>query len=88
MEERNLYVVYQTDEWHSIDCRRCKGVFESKQEAIAKIVDNHKISPLEWDDMTADEFKEELASELDSFSQTQGYSTNYEIDEVTLNEWA
>ena len=42
---------------------------------------------MEWGDLTGDEFKSELIAELNTMGQTQGYSTNYLIEEITINDW-
>ena len=86
-ERNKLYAVYETDEWHSKDYRICRGVFWSRHEAIGKIAENNGISPIEWGDLTGDEFKSELIAELNTMGQTQGYSTNYSIEEITINDW-
>ena len=36
MTEQYLYPVYETDAWHSLSNRDCKGIYTSKEEAIEK----------------------------------------------------
>lgn len=37
---KQLYIVYETDEWHSTASRDCKGVFMSKTSAIRSITNS------------------------------------------------
>ena len=50
MTEQYLYPVYETDSWHSLSNRDCKGIYTSKEEAIEAIVEHHNI-PLDEFDM-------------------------------------
>ena len=40
---RQIFVVYETDAWHSTSHRECAGVFTSKWAAVNAIVNNHRI---------------------------------------------
>ena len=40
---RQIFVVYETDAWHSLSHRECAGVFTSKWAAVNAIVKNHRI---------------------------------------------
>ena len=43
MKEKYLYPVYQTNAWHSLEHRECKGIYTSKEEgekALKKIENN------------------------------------------------
>ena len=40
---RQIFVVYETDAWHSTNNRECAGVFTSKRAAVSAIVKNHRI---------------------------------------------
>ena len=40
---RQIFVVYETDAWHSMNHRKCAGVFTSKWAAVNAIVKNHRI---------------------------------------------
>ena len=40
---RQIFVVYETDAWHSTSHRECAGVFTSKWAAVNAIVKNHRI---------------------------------------------
>ena len=40
---KQIFVVYETDAWHSINHRECAGVFTSKRAAVNAIVKNHRI---------------------------------------------
>ena len=94
---RQIFVVYETDAWHSTSRRECAGVFTSKWAAVNAIVKNHRIEMDEFFD--EDEVKhtsnrvleaEErriLRKELELNYQTQGYETNYDIEVWNINEW-
>ena len=40
---KQIFVVYETDAWHSTSHRECAGVFTSKWAAVNAIVKNHRI---------------------------------------------
>ena len=40
---KQVYVVYETDAWHSFSSRECKGIFTSKRSAVNAIVRNFDI---------------------------------------------
>ena len=42
---KQIFVVYETDPWHSTSHRECAGVFTSKWAAVNAIVKNHRIEP-------------------------------------------
>ena len=39
---KQVFVVYETDAWHTIANRDCKGIFTSKWSAVNAIVKNHE----------------------------------------------
>lgn len=92
---KEIYVVYETDQWHTISTREDKGVFSSRSAAVNAIVKNHTIDLDEFFDgneQMTDKQKEKevrrlLRNELKVAWQTQGYSTNYEIEAWHFNEW-
>ena len=88
MKEKYLYPVYQTNAWHSLEHRECKGIYTSKEEAIEAIADHHEIPLEEFDGLTAEEAKERIKEELRIPFQTQGYSVNYDIEVWLVNDWA
>ena len=88
MNEQYLYPVYQTNAWHSLEHRECKGIYTSKEEAIEAIADHHEIPLEEFDGLTAEEAKEQIRQELEIPFQTQGYSVNYDIEVWLVNDWA
>ena len=47
---RQIFVVYETDAWHSMNHRKCAGVFTSKWAAVNAIVKNHRIELEEFFD--------------------------------------
>lgn len=88
MNEQYLYPVYQTNAWHSLEHRECKGIYTSKEKAIEAIADHHEIPLEEFDGLTAEEAKERIKEELQIPFQTQGYSVNYDIEVWLVNDWA
>ena len=88
MNEQYLYPVYQTNAWHSLEHRECKGIYTSKEEAIEAIADHHEIPLEEFDGLTAEEAKEQIRQELQIPFQTQGYTVNYDIEVWLQNDWA
>ena len=94
---RQIFVVYETDAWHSMNHRKCAGVFTSKWAAVNAIVKNHRI---ELDEFFSEEEIEKTSKrvleaevrrrrrkELEFAYQTQGYETNYDIEVWNINEW-
>ena len=47
---KQIFVVYETDAWHSTSHRECAGVFTSKWAAVNAIVKNHRIELEEFFD--------------------------------------
>ena len=94
---RQIFVVYETDAWHSTSRWECAGVFTSKWAAVNAIVKNHRIEMDEFFDedevkhtskrVLEAEARRILRKELELNYQTQGYETNYDIEVWNINEW-
>ena len=94
---KQIFVVYETDAWHSLSKRECAGVFTSKWAAVNAIVKNHRIELEEFfDEETIEntsakvlktEARRILRKELEFAYQTQGYETNYDIEVLLMNDW-
>ena len=94
---KQIFVVYETDAWHSTNHRDCKGVFTSKRSAVNAIVKNHCIRLDEFFEgdelehtskkMLVKEAQRILRKELEYAYQTQGYETNYDIEVWNVNDW-
>ena len=94
---RQIFVVYETDPWHSTSNRDCAGVFSSKWAAVNAIVKKHRIELKEFFDedeiehtskrVLEAEARRILRKELEFNYQTQGYETNYDIEVWNHNEW-
>lgn len=94
---KQIFVVYETDAWHSTSHRKCAGVYTSKWAAVNAIVKNHRIELEEFFDedeiehtskrVLEAEARSILRKELDFAYQTQGYETNYNIEVWNINEW-
>ena len=88
MTDTYVEPVYETDAWHSLNNRECKGIYTSKEEAIEAIVEHHEIPLEEFDGLTEEEAKEKIKQELQIPFQTHGYTVNYEIEVWLQNDWA
>lgn len=97
-KKKVLFTVYETDAWHSTDKKRFKGIFTSKTAAVNAIVKNHEIDDHEFFESIHEmipltkrereaEIKRRLRKDFEDSLQTQGYSVNYEIEVINLNEW-
>ena len=94
---RQIFVVYETDAWHSTSHRKCAGVFTSKWAAVNAIVKNHRIELEDFFDEDEIEHTSKRVleaearrihrKELEFAYQTQGYETNYDIEVCNINEW-
>ena len=94
---KQIFVVYETDAWHSTNHRECTGVFTSRRAAVNAIVWNHRIELDEFFDedkiektskrVLEAEARRRLRKELEIAYQTQGYETNYDIEVWGINEW-
>ncbi|MBR2237430.1 MAG: hypothetical protein IJ887_06095 [Prevotella sp.] len=97
-KNKQLFPVFETDSWHSTAKKRFRGIFTSKTAAVNAIVKNHEIDdheffenihemiPLTKTEREA-EIKRRLRKDFEDSLQTQGYSVNYEIEVINLNEW-
>ena len=83
-----LYPVYETDSWHSLNNRDCKGIYTSKEGAIEAIAEHHNIPLDEFDGLSKEEAKEKLRKDLQIPFQTHGYTVNYEIEVWLQDYWA
>ena len=84
---KQVFVVYETDAWHTIANRDCKGIYTSKRSAINAIVKNHEILERASRRVLEAEAKRIIRKELEMNYQTQGYSTNYDIEVWNVNDW-
>jgi hypothetical protein len=79
---KQVFVVYETDAWHTIANRECKGIFTSKRSAVNAIVRNFDIDLDEIfepnylakksDRLLRAEAKRIIPGELEVNFQTQG----------------
>ena len=88
LSRQHLYPVYETNAWHSLEHRECKGIYTSKGEAIEAIAEHHEIPLEEFDGLTKEEAKEHIKQELEIPFQTKGYTVNYVIEVWLVNDWA
>ena len=94
---RQIFVVYETDAWHSTNHWECAGVFTSKWATMNAIVKNQRI---ELDEFFSEEeiektskrvleaeARRKLRKELEFAYQTQDYETNYDIEVWSNTFW-
>ena len=95
---KTVFLVYEGDQWLSRDSLSLRGSYTTREKAVQSVLRNHRIKPAEVRDSfgsSSDEMscREDvnrlLRSELESQDQTQGYSSNYMIEEASLDkeEW-
>ena len=95
---KQLFLVFETDAWHSTAKKEFKGIFTSKTSAVNAIVKNHNIDDHEFFESIHElipltkrqrdaEIRKRLRKDFEDNMQTQGYSVNYEIEVWNLNEW-
>jgi hypothetical protein len=90
------YLLYEGDQWLSRDSMELRGAFSRKDElkkAARKVIAEQAREHLEDfignggdEDTTQTEVCREMLNELMENGQTYGYTTNYSIESVTLNE--
>ena len=83
---KQVFVVYETDAWHTIANRDCKGIYTSKRSAIEEIFEDDRLERASRRVLEA-EAKRIIRKELEMNYQTQGYSTNYDIEVWNVNDW-
>lgn len=88
MSDIYIYPVFETDAWHTIRSRDCKGLYTSKEDAIDAIVEHHCIPLEEFNGLSKEEAKDKLRKDLQIPFQTQGYTVNYEIEVWLQGYWA
>ena len=85
MTEQYLYPVYETDSWHSLSNRDCKGIYTSKEEAVEAIAEHHNIPLDEFDGLTAEEAREQIKQELQiPFHFCIWFSCMYHYNQIPL----
>lgn len=83
----NVFIVWEMDAWNSYSSAVCMGVFSTKEEAVEAIVKHHGIPLEEFDGLTEEEANDQIRERLQHYSQTQGFTTNYQIEERTIDDW-
>lgn len=94
---RQIFVVYETDAWHSTNHRKVCRCFhkqmgssechrEEPPHRAEEFFDEDEIEQTSKRVLEA-EAKNILRKELDFAHQTQGYETNYDIEVWNINEW-
>ena len=73
---KQIFVVYETDAWHSTSHRDCAGVFTSKWAAVNAIVKNHRI---ELDEFFSEEEMKRHLSVCWKPRQGAGYARNWSL---------
>ena len=95
---KKAFLVYEGDAWLMKDSLCLQGVYSTREKAIDAILRNHSITAREIRDAQGypedemrcrEDVNALLSSDLQRSNQTQCYSTNYKIEEVSLDnkEW-
>jgi hypothetical protein len=86
-----MFLLYKTDKWLTLASKELLLISDTKEEIMKKLTDYFMEQdasspyPLQDDNIEIQEY--ELLEELDNEDQTQGYDTNYIIEEFEKNEF-
>jgi len=83
---KEVYLVYETDEWHTRKSYELRGVYDDKEAAICGILED-LFGFWDDDDEGTKNLAANLRKELEETDQTQGLATNYEIVRWAMNVW-
>lgn len=90
-----VYLIYETDTWHSNESKVLRGAYDSLDAAITAVVENNEFNydkiakeyELEVDLTTKEDIEEIIADELRTYRQTSFDQFNYMIEEAETNTW-
>ena len=90
--EKKLFIVFETDLHHSKSHNEMKGCFDSIDEAIEAVCENHEIPKSNFEALGYEinselDAQDIIREELWELRQTQCFDVNYIIEETVLNEW-
>lgn len=92
-EEKQVYLVYECNEWKNADSMRVVFISDSEELAISTIMKHIKLHKSDWCDYdgdTEEEKKEYLLEDIEESlrlrRQTPELRTNYIIEKATVND--
>lgn len=90
-----VYLIYETDTWHSNESKVLRGAYDSLDAAITAVVENnefdyHEIAfeyELDVDVTTKEDIEGIIADKLRTYRQTSFDQFNYMIEEAETDTW-
>ena len=90
-----IYLIYETDTWHSNESKVLRGAYDSLDAAITAVVENNEFNydkigleyGLDFDETTKEDIEEIITDELRTYRQTSFDQFNYMIEEADTNAW-
>lgn len=90
-----IYLIYETDTWHSNESKVLRGAYDSLDAAITAVVENNEFNydkialeyELDLDETTKEDIEEIITDELRTYRQTSFDQFNYMIEEAETDTW-
>lgn len=90
-----VYLIYETDTWHSNESKVLRGAYDSLDAAITAVVENNEFNydkiareyELDPDETTKEDIEGIITDELRTYRQTSFDQFNYMIEEAETNIW-
>ena len=90
-----IYLIYETDTWHSNESKVLRGAYDSLDAAITAVVENNEFNydkialeyELDLDETTKEDIEGIITDELRTYRQTSFDQFNYMIEEADTNAW-
>ena len=90
-----VYLIYETDTWHSNASKVLRGAYDSLDAAINAVVENNEFNydkiaieyGLDLDETTKEDIEEIITDGLRTYRQTSFDQFNYMIEEADTNVW-
>lgn len=90
-----VYLIYETDTWHSNESKVLRGAYDSLDAAITAVVENNEFNydkialeyELDLDETTKEDIEGIITDELRTYRQTSFDQFNYMIEEAETDTW-
>lgn len=90
-----IYLIYETDTWHSNESKVLRGAYDSLDAAITAVVENNEFNydkialeyELDLDETTKEDIEGIITDELRTYRQTSFDQFNYMIEEAETDTW-
>lgn len=90
-----VYLIYETDTWHSNESKVLRGAYDSLDAAITAVVENNEFNydkiareyELDPDEATKEDIEGIITDELRTYRQTSFDQFNYMIEEAETDTW-